>query len=89
MAFEQREGSGAIFQNSRKKKDSHPDYQGEAKVNGVTLELSGWLKQGKNGEFISLAIKPKGQKRESPPLLGSGSAPRKTDPDDDDREIPF
>ncbi len=49
---------GVFFTNNRKKTDKHPDMTGKINVNGVDYELSGWKKQGKNGEFISLGIKP-------------------------------
>ena len=61
MAFEQREGSGALFQNYKKEKGSkQPDYRGDAMFEGKMVEISGWTKPtSKGGEFISLMIKEK------------------------------
>lgn len=57
MAFEERDQSGSLFKNTRKEKDSHPDYQGKAIINGQPVYVSAWLKEGKNGQFLSLAFK--------------------------------
>jgi uncharacterized protein (DUF736 family) len=66
MAWEHKEGSGALFKNAKKEKDSHPDYRGDAMVNGTLVEIAGWIKEGKNGgKFFSLSIKPK-EEREAP-----------------------
>lgn len=57
MAYEQRDNSGSVFVNNRKEKDSHPDRTGTAMIDGVEYWVSGWIKQGKNGQFLSLAFK--------------------------------
>lgn len=61
---DQRENSGILFKNDRKDKPSHPDYTGNATVDGVDYWLSAWIKDGRKGKFMSLAFKPKEQRRE-------------------------
>jgi hypothetical protein len=59
MAFEKKEGSGALFKNNDRQKDTHPEYRGDILINGVEYWLSAWVKEGKNGKFFSLAAKKK------------------------------
>lgn len=55
---------GALFKNDRKQKENHPDYTGKIDVNGTEYQLSGWIKQGKKGKFLSLSVKPAQERRE-------------------------
>jgi hypothetical protein len=59
MATEQRDNSGILFRNDDKTKDSDRDYKGDATVSGVTYWLSGWIKHGKRGKFLTLSFTPK------------------------------
>ena len=59
MATEQRDNSGILFRNDDKTKDSDRDYKGDATVSGVKYWLSGWIKQGKRGKFLTLSFTPK------------------------------
>mgnify|MGYP006921430826 CR=1 FL=1 len=85
MAFEQRDNSGSIFVNDRKEKESHPDRTGTAMIDGVMYYVSGWIKHGNKGQFLSLAFKRKEEQRQAPaPARGSA---RNADMGGDD--IPF
>jgi hypothetical protein len=53
------DNSGAMFVNDRKLQDNHPDRQGSATIDGVEYWISGWIKEGKNGKWMSLAFKRK------------------------------
>lgn len=93
MAYEQRDNSGSIFVNDRKEKDTHPDRTGTAMIDGVMYYVSGWIKQGSKGHFLSLAFKRKEEtpRRADPISTGRkpvGSEVRPIDDDMDD-SIPF
>ena len=86
MAFEQREGSGALFRNDKKTSPNQPDFRGDAMFNGQLIELAIWSKETSKGSpMLSVSIKAKqayAPKQESKP----GSAFTDTD---QDLDIPF
>lgn len=47
--------SGVFFKNE-KKSEKAPDYKGKLNVNGKEFEIAGWVREGKNGKFISLKV---------------------------------
>ena len=66
MSYEQKDGSGALFKNE-KLKDTHPDYKGNIRINGVDLELAAWLKTSAKGvKYMSLNAQPKRDKAAKP-----------------------
>lgn len=78
---------GVLFKNDRKESDRHPDYKGSCEINGVEHWISAWIKDGRQGKFMSLSFKvqeeaptrpaPRQQTRQAPPPQGF------TDMDDD------
>lgn len=83
MGYEQKEGQGALFKNTKKTSANQPDYRGDCKINGVDCWLSAWIKEGKNGKFMSLAIAPKeADEKQHEPRKPAGKF-------DDDDSIPF
>lgn len=54
--MENKLNTGAIFKNTNKKADNHPDYKGKVNVNGKEMEVALWVKQGKAGTFFSASF---------------------------------
>ena len=60
--FEPKENSGVLFINDRKQTENQPDRKGTARIGGVDMWISGWVKKDKNGNpFMSLSFTPKDQ----------------------------
>jgi hypothetical protein len=75
-----RDNSGVLFKNDKKEQEKHPDYKGSIMVDGNEYWLSAWIKDGKTGKFMGLAVSPKdGQ----PPATKSMPSDLKDD------DIPF
>ena len=48
---------GALFQNTKKQKESQPDYQGNVEIGDKKYSLAGWKKNDKNGKtYLSLKL---------------------------------
>ena len=54
-----KELSGSLSLNTRKEKETHPDYKGSLMIGGQEYWLSGWSKTNEQGDWISLSAKPK------------------------------
>jgi len=54
--MENKLNTGAIFKNTNKKAENHPDYKGKVNVNGKEMEVALWVKQGKAGSFFSASF---------------------------------
>lgn len=73
MAFEQKPGSGALFKNDKGDNPNRPDYRGDATLqDGSKVRISGWLKDGQKGKFLSLKIEPE-QERQRDDFRSGGS----------------
>ena len=57
--MEKKDNSGVLFKNDKKESANQPDYKGNITVDGVDYWLSAWIKEGKNGKFMGLAVNPK------------------------------
>jgi hypothetical protein len=53
---------GALFKNTKREKDTHPEYNGTVNIEGVEYWISAWVKDGKSGKFFSLSFKAKEDK---------------------------
>lgn len=91
MSDYDRTNTGVLFKNDRKEKDTHPDYKGQMNVDGTEFWLSAWIKNGANGKFMSIAIKPKEGARPArrPPPSRSAAGAQKPNRQDDPGDCPF
>lgn len=56
---DKRDNSGVLFKNDSRDNEKKPHYKGSIVVNGVDYWLSAWIKDGKSGKFMGLAVSPK------------------------------
>jgi len=91
MAFEQKDMTGAVFNNRKKEKETHPDRTGDCTIDGKKYWISGWVKRDRDGkQFLSLSFKPKDAAGATTGRDGSASQqPRQSVRADMDDEIPF
>ena len=54
-----RDNSGVLFVNDKKDNEKAPNYKGNMMVDGQEYWLSAWVKEGKSGKFMGLAVSPK------------------------------
>lgn len=86
MAFEQRDLQGSLFKNKRRTKSTHPEYTGQAKLDGVEYWVSAWIKEKQDGEkYFSIAFTAKDDNSGG----GGGKGNLKDDDLDMDDDIPF
>ena len=87
MTFEHKEGQGSLFKNTYKQKDDQPDYKGTVKLSGKDYDIAAWIKDGKNGKFMSLKVSEPW--KPGYPHLKEQDRQEATQADDLDSEIPF
>ena len=88
--YEEKDGEGAAFYQSKKKNERAPDWTGKFKLNGKELELALWERKSKsnNTPYLRFVIKerfvPYQARQQTPPR--QMAAPSQPEPNDD---IPF
>ena len=69
MAYDN-DNRGAFWKNDRKEKPTHPDFTGEATINGVAGWLSGWKRKpdaSPNAPAFTFTFKPKDEQAQGRP----------------------
>jgi hypothetical protein len=90
MAFEQKDMTGAVFNNRKKEKETHPDRTGDCTIDGKKYWISGWVKQDRDGkQFLSLSFKPKDAAIPVAKTDGKTVTARNSAADDFADEVPF
>ena len=56
MAYENKPNSGALFKNDKGDNTARPDYRGDALIDGKSYRVSGWIKDGAKGKWMSLSF---------------------------------
>jgi hypothetical protein len=56
--------SGVLFKNDKKGNDNAPDYKGDFLIEGQEYWLSAWVKDGRAGKYMSLAVSPREPRKE-------------------------
>lgn len=54
-----KDNSGVLFKNDKQDNERAPQYKGNITVEGKDYWLSAWVKEGKSGKFMGLAVAPK------------------------------
>lgn len=76
-----RDNSGVLFKSDKRDNERAPHYKGNITVDGKDYWLSAWIKDGKSGKFMGLAVSPK--EAQPTPVKASNSVA------DMESDIPF
>jgi len=76
-----RDNSGVLFKSDKRDNERAPHYKGNITVDGKDYWLSAWIKDGKSGKFMGLAVSPK--ETQQAPVKASNSVA------DMDSDLPF
>jgi len=62
----QRDNSGVLFKSDKIENERSPQYKGNITVEGKDYWISAWVKEGKSGKFMGLAVSPKEEYKPKP-----------------------
>lgn len=78
----QRDNSGVLFKSDKVENERSPHYKGNITVDGKDYWISAWVKEGKSGKFMGLAVSPKEEFKAKP-------SERSKATNFDDSDMPF
>ena len=64
--MDKKDNSGVLFKNDKIENERSPNYKGNITVGGQDYWLSAWIKEGKSGKFMGLAVSPKEEYKAKP-----------------------
>jgi uncharacterized protein (DUF736 family) len=86
MAYQHKDNTGSLWENSFKNKDNDPDYRGSGMVNGRERSIAGWKRTTKDGRsYISISFTEPRPKTQNP-TAPTKANPSQASPEDD---VPF
>jgi hypothetical protein len=65
---------GTISRNKKREHDKQPEFRGSCVIDGVGYWIRGWVKEGQDGRFFSLAFSPKEQRSSARASAARGRA---------------
>ena len=86
MAEYDKTNTGTLSKNDKGDNEKRPDYKGKIDIEGQLYWLSAWIREGKDGKFMSLKAE-KADKKSAP--TNAQASGKKTSFDDMDDDIPF
>ena len=57
--MDKKDNSGVLFKSDKIENERSPQYKGNITVDGKDYWISAWIKEGKSGKFMGLAVSPK------------------------------
>lgn len=64
--YQPKDDSGSLFKNDKKESENHPDYKGNALIDGIEYWVSSWVNTSKDGKkYMSLKFNAKDESKVS------------------------
>jgi uncharacterized protein (DUF736 family) len=62
--YQPKDDSGSLFKNDKKESENHPDYKGNALIDGIEYWVSSWINTSKDGKkYMSLKFNAKDESK--------------------------
>lgn len=57
MSKQKKNNRATLFKNENKTEQTHPDYKGNAQIDGVHYWIAGWLEKNESQKWIAISFK--------------------------------